>query len=93
MQPEAAVALRDVDHEEPERPGALEQLGHHAFALCLDLGEPRENLVADEVLGRLGVEEVLLGEVRSRELRGGGDRRDEPVTADRCAHARAPSPR
>ena len=89
---ESPVALRDVDHQETELTGAPEECGHQPFLLRLDLFELRKDLVSNEVLGRLGVEEVVAGEVGTGELRSRPERSHEPArSTSRHQAARRPA--
>ena len=79
VEPEPAVPLGDVDHEEPELAGTPEERGHQPLFLGLDLVELRQHLAADEVLGRLRVEQVVVGELGARELRMRSDGGHQPA--------------
>src|SRR5205085_8259637 len=63
---------------EPELPRPTEERRHQPPDLALEILEPSQDLVADEGLGRLRVEQVLLGEVGAGELRARAERLDEP---------------
>src|SRR5207244_1450510 len=79
--PEAAVGLRHVDHQKTELSGLLQEGGHHPFLLHLDLGDARQHLVPDELLGDLRVLVLVRPEIGKHEDGPSPDRFDQPASA------------